>query len=187
MKILSVKNKIKKRKIAFKAIERAKSSVPIGKLNVEKKLLKRLSIQRRETNQRKILKVEPMPEPEEKPKPIFHAKPQEPELTFERQFSDFMPLISNISPLPSKMVNNGKSFNLLIIKYELLKKNIPIENNSDNYELSDNGVCFSLPNGVEIGNDFKYGEINDENINFKLEQNSCNDAKFLYFDKNYLL
>ena len=188
MKILSVKNKIKKRKIAFNAIERAKNLVPIGKLNIEKKLLKRLSIQRRETNQKKIFNIEPKPEPEpepeEKPKPIFHAKPQEPELTFEKQFSDFMPLISNISPLSSKIINNGKSLNLLVKKYELLKKNIPKENNFDNYELSDNGVCFSLPNGVEIGSDYNYGEINDENNNFKLEQNTCNNAKFLYFNKN---
>jgi len=192
MKILSVKNKIKKRKLAFNAIERAVSFQPIGELNVEKKLLKRLSIQRRETNKKKIFKnepkLEPEPEPEENPKPLFHAKPQVPELTFEKQFSDFMPLISNISPLsdlnPSKIKDNPKSLNKLIKKYKILKENVPDENNNDNYELSDNGVCFSLPNGVEIGTDYNNGEINDEDNNFKLEQNSCNNAKFLYFNKN---
>mgnify|MGYP006873000002 CR=1 FL=1 len=190
MKILSVKNKIKKRKIAYNSVQKAMNYIPIGKLNLEKKLLKKLSLQRRETNQKKyIINVEePKPEPEEKPNPIFHAKPQEQELTFEKQISDFMPLISNISPssdkLSSKLRNNKKSFNYLVEKCQLLKKTLSGKNNYDNDELSDNGVCFSLPNGVDIKTDYNYGEINDENNNFKLEQNSCNDAKFLYFDKN---
>ena len=185
LKILSVKNKIKKRKIVLNTIQRGLNSEPIAKLKVDKNLLKNLSKNRIE---------KPEIDSEQNSN---HIKSQETssfvpslsntfnniEVDLEKKlFSDFMPLISNISPLCSKLysVSLNKNLNNSVKNYQLLKKLITTDIVHNKYKLS-TGVCFSLPNGVEIN----YNEdINNENNNFKLEQNSCNNSKFLYFNKN---
>ena len=94
-----------------------------------------------------------------------------------------MPLISNISSFCGKLYSLplNDNLNYSVKKYQLLKKLIPTDNIHNRHNLS-TGVCFSLPNGAEVN--YNYEDIYNENNNFKLKQNVCNNAKFLYFDKN---
>ena len=184
LKILSVKNKIKKRKILFNIMDNSINGAVYGRLNIEKKLLKRLSLQRRETMRNNLI------EKKEPPKePIFHAKP--PEKKFEKQFSDFMPLVSNVSSLCGKksyknpkLRENKKSLNNLIENYKSLKHEIPKENIQNNNELSDKGICFNIPNGAKIKRDNRFENEDEGMKNFKLLPESCNNSKFIYFNKN---
>ena len=163
MKILSVKNKIKKRKLVFNKIESVIKGKIFGKLNWDETKLKELSEKRKhnsDLSSRNILRKLPI------------KKKQ-----FQRQFSDFMPLISNASNNHIALKKDKRSLNDLIQKYKSLKEEIPediIENN--NLELTDTGTCFCIPNGIQI-------EKNNEN-NLKLSPELCNNAKFIYFDKN---
>ena len=170
MKIISVKNKIKKRKIIFRKVDNVINGQISGKLNIEKRILVRLSLQRKETKKLKFLKRNSVPIKVEK--------------LYEKQYSDFMPLISNFSP-----VNHDKSYkkkkralNDLIIKYRSLKDEIPKNIiNENNNELTDKDVCFVIPNGPQIKKpDVDY---NPYNI-FNLEPSLCSNAKYIYFNKN---
>ena len=182
LKILSVKNKLKKRKIAMKKINEAIKGQMFGKLNIEKKLLERLSLQRKESLKIKVFNnmIEP-PKPE--PIPVFREKPQKITKLYEKQYSDFMPLISNVSPLSDNSDNNNynnkKSLNDLIQKYKSLKNEIPNDIiNENNDGLSENGVSFCIPNGVTIKKE------EDRNNNCVLEPSLCNNARYIFFDKN---
>ena len=151
MKILSVKSKIKKRKIAFSKLNNTINGQMFGKLNIGTKLLKRLSLQRKETMRLNFLKKNSQPQIEAEP--VFKAKPPKVVKLFEKQYSDNMPIISNVSPVYGSKSNkkNKKSLNDLIKKYKSLKDEIPTEIiDENNIELSDEGVCFNIPNGVYI-------------------------------------
>ena len=80
LKILSLKNKIKQRKITFNKIRNQIQGEIFGKLNIEKKLLKRLSLQRRETMRNNFLKKEPP-----KQEPVLYKKPPKLEKIYENQ------------------------------------------------------------------------------------------------------
>ena len=170
MKIMSVKNKIKKRKIIFKKVDNAINGQISGKLNIEKRLLVRLSLQRKETKRLKLLKKNTLPK-------II-------ENVYEKQYSDFMPLISNFSP-----DNHNKSYkkekralNDLIIKYRSLKDEIP-QNiiNENNNELTDKDICFVIPKGPQIKKpDVDYNPYNL----FNLEPSLWRNVKYIYFNKN---
>jgi len=89
-----------------------------------------------------------------------------------------MPLISNISSI-TKIEDdkyNEKSINKLKNKYRKLDQEIPKDIVDKNTELSDAGICFSIPNGVQIDK-----KENNEDENFKL---NSNNSKFLLFNKN---
>ena len=93
-------------------------------------------------------------------------------------FSDFMPLISKISPISKIKDNkyNQRSKNELILKYKELEKEIPQEIVDKNAELLDVGICLNIPNGVIID---KKGNAKDEN--FKL---NTNNSRYIFFDRN---
>ena len=86
-----------------------------------------------------------------------------------------MPLISNALNNHIALKRDKRSLNDLIQKYKSLKEEIP-EDIIENLELTDTGTCFCIPNGIQI-------EKNNEN-NLKLSPELCNNAKFIYFDKN---
>ena len=169
LKILSVKNKIKKRKILYNKIESSIKGKLFGKLNWDKNKLKELSAKRKQKKQSE--------------EPILRGR--KPKDEFQKQISDFMPLISNVSSLcgeksykHSAFRRNKKSLNDLINKYSSLKEEIPrdiVENNND-LELTDSDTCFSIPNGVQI-------EKDSEIKGFNLDPDLCNNAKFIYFNK----
>ena len=124
--------------------------------------------------------IEP-PKPE--PIPVFREKPQKITKLYEKQYSVFMPLISNVSPLSDNSDNNNynnkKSLNDLIQKYKSLKNEIPNDIiNEKNDGLSENGVSFCIPNGVTIKKE------EDRNNNCVLEPSLCNNARYIFFDKN---
>ena len=187
MKILAVKNKIKQRKLVFNKINNSLNCQIYGKLNIGTKLLKRLSLQRKETIRNQLIKDNPPPQPEVEF--IVRAAPPKVKL-FEYQYSDFMPLISNVNPAcgnisykHQKLRENKKSLNDLIEKYKSLKNEIPDEMINLDNELSENGACFNIPDGVQIQKNENY-DYDEENIDFKLEPELCNNAKYIYFDKN---
>ena len=183
MKILSVKSKIKKRKIAFNKLNNTINGQMFGKLNIGTKLLERLSLQRKETIRLNFLKKNSQPQIEQ-PQPVFKTKPPVVVKLFEKQYSDYMPLISNVSPVYGSKSNkkNKKSLNDLINKYKSLKDEIPTEIiDENNIELSDEGVCFNIPNGVYI----KKNDNDDIDFdNFRLDKSLCKKAKCIYFNKN---
>ena len=166
MKILSVKNKIKKRKKVLNKIDNAIK----GKIYAQ---LDPIFIKKKE-KEKGILKGAQKIIP-----------PNNEKIQFEKIFSDFMPLISNINPQNGQnhIKNQGfkkdqKSLNDLIKKYNSLNDEIPNEIlNQNNIELSDEGTCFKINNGIQIT---KIDEIN----NFGLMPELCSEAKYIYFDKN---
>ena len=184
MKILAVKNRIKKRKMVFNKIEKATKGKIYGELLINKELVNKLSDQRKNSKKIQISNIEPSKNNSED---SLRFKAPKKINQFQKQYSDFMPLISNISPScnnkffenkKSQVEDNRKSLQNLISKYESLKYDIPNEIiNENNIELNEEGICFNIPNGVEI---IKNDEIND----FKLEPQLCNNAKFIYFDRN---
>ena len=192
MKILSVKNKIKKRKLVFNKTNNLIHGSMFGKLNIEKKLLKRLSIQRKETKNAILVKnvvVKNTP-PKPQPQPLFKVKPPSIVKLYEKQYSDFMPLISNASPSIGNDSNkiptfkgNKNSLNDIIKKYYSLKKEIPNNFIGKNKELSNKGICFRIPNGPEIKKNNNY-DYDEEEKNFNLDSGLCNDSKYIFFDKN---
>ena len=186
LKILSLKNKIKQRKITFNKIRNQIQGEIFGKLNIEKKLLKRLSLQRRETMRNNFLKKEPP-----KQEPVLYKKPPKLEKIFENQYSDFMPIISNvsincgkISYKNPKLRDQKKSLNDLINKYKSLKNEIPRDIIKNNTGLSDDGICFNISNGVQVKKDDRLEDSNNENKSFKLDPTLCNKCNYIYFDKN---
>ena len=121
MKILSVKNKIKKRKLVFNKIESVIKGKIFGKLNWDETKLKELSEKRKlNSDLSSHIKLRKLP--------IKNKQ-------FQRQLSDFMPLISNAYSLNNHIAlkREKRSLNDLIQKYKSLKEEIPediIENNN---------------------------------------------------------
>ena len=189
MKILSVKKKIKKRKIFLNKMNNLIHGKIFGKLNIKKNYLMGLSSQRKEKQKGKENLIYTVNNPHLEPEsPIIREKKPKVIKLCEKQYSEFMPFISNVSSLinssDDENVNlNKKSLNTLIDKYKSLKNEIPgniIDKNSD---LSNNGICFSIPNGAEIKKNYNY-DYDEKNINFKLESGLCNNSKYVFFDKN---
>ena len=89
---------------------------------------------------------------------------------------NFMPLITTISTNTTK---NKRSLNDLKNKYNSLKDIIPSQIIQENKSESlDEGVCFSINQGIKV-------EINDGNIDgFQLNPDFCKEVKFITFDKN---
>ena len=95
------------------------------------------------------------------------------------QISDFMPLISNISSGNSNSKINIPQINELTIKLNSLKNIIPSNiMNNDERELSDNGLCLGINEGVQVQNDFGV------NSNFGLDVEKCRNARYIFIDKN---
>ena len=161
MKMLAVKQKIKNRKNIINRVNNAVHGEMFNKLypNVAESLKKYAS---RRNNSNKLKSI----------------PPKNPSKPYKDVFSDFMPLISNISPI-SKIEDNNykqKSINKLTSKYKELKIEIPNDIFDNNKELSDVGICLIIPNGVIID---KNG--NDADENFKL---NSNNSKYIFFDRN---
>ena len=170
LKILSVKKKIKNRKKVYNKINNAIKSNVYGKLNLEpkKQSIPKLRVQ------------------QPKPKPLLQPEPQKIIKEFEKQYSDFMPIISNVNSSCGNISNKNKkkSLNNLIKKYNSLKDVIPQDIIKEYIELSESGVSFNIPNGVQIKKFDNFDYDDEEDINFNLEQNQCNRAKYIYFNKN---
>ena len=95
------------------------------------------------------------------------------------QISDFMPLISNISSGNGNSKINIPQINELTIKLNSLKNIIPSNiMNNDEIELSDNGLCLGINEGVQVQNDFGV------NSNFGLDVEKCRNARYIFIDKN---
>ena len=200
IKILSLKNKIKLRKKAFDKVNSSINKQIFAELSIERKYLRQMSIRRQETirntmkeMRKKIIVNEP---PIEKPKPIIvkENKPPKKINICEKQYSDFIPIISNISSECGfisfeernqnvKSKNCKKSLNNLINKYSQLKEEIPDNIIDKNGELSEEGMCFNIQNGIKIQKNAILNN-NEENNNFNLEPELCNNAKYIYIDKN---
>ena len=186
MKILSVKNRIKKRKMVMNKINESVNKQIFGELSIERKLLKRLSIQRKETKRKIFLNNNPPP-PE--PEILFKVKPPK-IIKNEKQYSDFLPIITNVSKdcgcksyKNQNLRDNKKSLNDLEEKIKSLKDEIEFEKIEENNEISEDGLCFNITNGVQIKKNENY-DYDEENNNFRLEPNICKDAKYIYFNKN---
>ena len=186
MKLLSVKNKIKKRKIVMDKINESINKELFGELNIERKFLKRLSLQRKETFQNN-LKIDEPHEPE--CKPVFRAQPLKIVKSYEKQYSDFIPIIMNISSNYSYSIyntnpklNSKKSLNDLENKVKVLKDEIGYYINEEKNKNSE-GICFNISNGVEIKKTAAFNYEN-ENIDFKLDSNICKNCKYIFFNKN---
>ena len=162
LKMLAVKQKIKNRKNIINKVNKAVYGEMFNKLhpNVVESL-KKYSFRRN-----KSIKLKSVPPPK------VHYKP------YKDVFSDFMPLISNSSPI-SKIEDNKykeRSIHKLKDKFRELEEKIPQNIVDNNAELSDAGICLNIPNGVIIDK-----KRNDEDENFKL---NSNDSKYIFFDKN---
>ena len=170
LKILSVKNKIKKRKIVFNKMDSTIKGKMFGQLMIDEKYF--IELKKRKLN------GEEEREPSEKEPPLKNIPPPRREV-FEKQYSDFMPLISSIAKFCGKNSLKKKSLNDLIQKYNLLREEIPEELIEDNNELSQSGICFNIQNGVLVEKD-KEKDIN----NFRLDEELCSNCRYIYFDKN---
>jgi hypothetical protein len=184
LKILSVKNKIKNRKITMQKINDTLKGHMFGKLNIEKKMLERLSIKRKESMKKENIIVNAFVEKKEPPKnepmPVFRDKPPKIVKPFEKQYSDFMPLITNVSPLSDNNKSyKQKTLNELIKKYKSLRDEIPDDIiNEEDIGLSDNGVSFRIPSGVQVKKD------ENRNNNCIMDPYLCSNAQYIFFNKN---
>ena len=110
--------------------------------------------------------------------PNLYAKKSTNQTNNDFQFSENMPLISNIFPGNGNTKNN-KSINDLVTKIHQLKNIIPnnILNEKNDYS-NKNGISFEIKEGIQVNNN------SGNNDNFKLQQENCDRARFIFFDKN---
>ena len=187
LKILAVKNRIKKRKANFNRVE----NIIKGKINVEfnedflktQLLEEKIKISINSSNPvesesaKKKLKA-PIPEKEEEiislPKDININKNLD-----GLPLSDFMPLVTKATIINEKN-SMKKSLNNMINTFNILRNEIPedIIKESDENNLSTNGICFGIQNGVQVSKNSE-GENN-----FNLQPESCVNSRFILFDKN---
>ena len=109
---------------------------------------------------------------------LYSKKKSKKKMIVEKQFSNYMPLISNISS-DNEIVKNKISLNDLTLKINELKNIIPNniinEINDENYK---NGICFVIGGGLQINN------YSGNNTFFKLDSEKCRNVKYIFFDKN---
>ena len=173
MKMLSVKDKIKKRKAMFDKTEnlykkkiKAQFIKDFLQMSVDKITVSGHNSEHKYKEPNEILK---------------DPKPDEIKDNNELIISDFMPLISKVS-IDNEKMPIKKSLNDLIRKFSLLKNEIPKEIFEEQAKdgLSTNGICFSIQKGVNVRNNS--GEENKFNLN----NEKCSNARYILFDKNKL-
>ena len=181
LKILSVKNKIKKRKSIFKKVENYVNAEFSGNLksiffepennpsgSMERKIETTEIINTKveiDNNQSKYREINRIITGNKK-NILFKIPPPD----------NFMPLISKVQNFPKY----ERSLNNLKNKYLNLKEIIPIEilSENNNNESQKEDICFGINQGIKV-------EKNNEKINnFKLDPEICKEMKFIYFDKN---
>ena len=169
LKILSVKNMFKKRKtsitmednsVSYSAIK-FKSKDDQNKENIIKK--DEIEIGNSSIKDDKI--------------PNLYAKKKTNKENNTLDFSENMPLISNMLS-GNEQINNKISLNNLITKINSLENIIPRNVLNDvNDEENEKGICFGIQRGIEVKN------YTGDNINFKLQNDLCNNAKYIFFNK----
>ena len=181
LKILSVKNKIKKRKSIFKKVENYVNAEFSGNLksiffepennpsgSMERKIETTEIINTKveiDNNQSKYREINRIITGNKK-NILFKIPPPD----------NFMPLISKVQNFPKY----ERSLNNLKNNYLNLKEIIPIEilSENNNNESQKEDICFGINQGIKV-------EKNNEKINnFKLDPEICKEMKFIYFDKN---
>ena len=167
-KLLSVKNKIKKRKVMINKIETSVKTKINANLNEEflnAKVIKSINILNSS-----LSKEEENPENLRKPKEFKES-------TFP--LPDFMPLITSAST-SDKNIPMKRSLNDMVIKFNSTQNIIPKENIEEPKEeiLSEEGICFGINNGLKIMNN------SGDDIKFNLKQENCDNVKYVFFDKN---
>ena len=110
--------------------------------------------------------------------PNLYAKKSTNQTNNDFQFSENMPLISNIFP-GNENTKNNKSINDLVTKIQQIKNIIPnkVLNEKNDYS-NKNGISFEIQEGIKVNN------YSDNNANFKLHRENCDRARFIFFDKN---
>ena len=183
LKILAVKNRIKKRKANYNRVE----NIIKGKINAEfnedflkTELKEKITISvhsshpPEEVDTNKNLKAA-MKEKESIPKEININQNME-----GLPLPDFMPLVTKATIINEK-IPMKKSLNNMINTFGILRNEIPeeiIKDPEDENALSKNGICFGIQNGVQV---MKNAEGDNK---FNLQSENCVNSKFILFDKN---
>ena len=183
IKILAVKNRIKKRKANYNRVE----NIIKGKINAEfnedflkTELKEKITISvhsskpPEEVDTNKILKGA-MKEKESIPKEININQNME-----GLPLPDFMPLVTKATVINEK-IPMKKSLNNMINTFGILRNEIPeeiIKEPDDENALSKNGICFGIQNGVQV---MKNSEGDNK---FNLQSENCANSKFILIDKN---
>ena len=184
LKLLALKNRVKKRKATFNKVENIiKGKIKINAnfneefLNtnlLHDKYIDIINPQEIEIdNGSKRLGAGNIGENISFPKDIINQDND------EFPISDFMPLISKASIINEK-VPMKKSLNNMINTFSILRKEIPEDIIKEPGEeiLSKNGICFGIQNGVQVTNNF------GGDTNFNLQPENCVNSRFIFFDKN---
>ena len=185
LKVLSVKNKIKKRKAIFNKVETSIKSKIKAKFNEEFLNAKIVGEEISELNigLPSIRKEEPSNlEAGKKFKSDKDIKIM-PFKYNEIPISNFMPWITNDST-GNKNENENipikRSLQDMINKYNSLQNEIPntIIKEPNEEILSEEGVCFGVKDKIYVMN------FTEEKTNFSLNQENCDNVKYILFDKN---
>ena len=186
IKILSVKNKIKKRKAMFYKTEKLVKGKINAKFNENFLKTKKVDIIEidnksdklsRESSEKNSLEKKPINEGEMEE----NLKGKRPMDIKDNTFiiSDFMPLISK-AEIDNQNMAIKKSLNDMFKQFQILKDEIPQEiiKEPKEKELNENGISFGIQNGVQIINN----AIGDNKFNLISE--NCNNARYIFVDKN---
>ena len=163
IKILSVKNKIKKGKTSITMDDNSVNKFNNNDLSKEN-IIKKDEI---EIGNSSI---------KDDKKPNLYAKKKPKKEYNSLEFSESMPLISNM--LSGNEQNNNISINDLVSKINSLKNIIPKNiYNEPNDEENQNGICFGIERGIEVKN------YSGDNTSFKLQNDLCNNTRYIFFNK----
>ena len=164
LKILLVKDKIKKRKIMQKDISKGFKGQLMGKLSIDKKYLRQLSARR------KAPEV-PVTAPEVNNLRAVNIPPKK---ELELQISDYQPLIMGMTSNVNKESEEKKSLNNLLKKYKTFQKLMGELNSGNN--LPKDSVALELKDGVSFENVSNCKDM-------KLDDVKCRDSKYIFVDR----
>ena len=169
LKILSVKDMFKKRKTS---LSKGDSSL----------IMSAIKFKNNYDNNKNIIKKDDIEIGNSSIKdekiPNLYAKKNPRQINIEFIPSDYIPLISNISP-GNNNPNNTTTLNDIMAKIDSIRNIIP--NNILKEEMDEstkNGICFNIQEGIKVKN------YCGENSNYRLEQEMCNNINYIFFNKN---
>ena len=178
LKILAVKNKIKRRKAIFNKVETSIKSKINANFNQDFLDLKTLEKKESEV-------IISLPSNNEENPPKLDAAN---ERKLDRPFKYNKVPISNFMTWITKAELENRNKNMpikrslqdMINKYNSLQNEIPqnIIKEPNEEILSEEGVYFGVQDKIYVMN------FSEDNTNFSLNQDNCNEVKFILFDKN---
>ena len=167
LKILSVKDMYKKRKTSITLEENA-NNYSAKKLN--------LNLNSENISKKDEILMNNSSMTGDKRSNLYTKKNQK-QIINDSYISDYMPLIAKISTDNNELNTNTKTLNEFVTKINNFKNIIPqnILNDEIN-ENNQNGICFSIKQGIQIKNNFH------DNY-FRLEQEKCKNTKYIFINK----